>query len=232
MTEKHKQVVAEKIANSETLYIFIDESGNFDFSPSGTKYFVLTAFATFSPVEERDMLLRLKYDLLSSGINQEYFHATEDKQIIRDKVYAFLEDMQSKYEIHSVIARKNKTNPSLYDEQFFYELICKTLLRYIFQGKLRRVDNIVVVLGSLFTRRKQEAILNTLHNFLKFNFSSIHSQIYFHQSGNDLNCQLADYCCWAISVKYTRNEQRPYQIIKKRIKSEFNIFKTGDTIYY
>lgn len=60
MTEKYKQAVVEKTANSETLYIFIDESGNFDFSPGGTKYFVLTAFVTFNPVEERDTLLHLK----------------------------------------------------------------------------------------------------------------------------------------------------------------------------
>ncbi|MBU1323192.1 DUF3800 domain-containing protein [Patescibacteria group bacterium] len=28
---------------NKCLFIFIDESGNFDFSPTGTKYFVLTA---------------------------------------------------------------------------------------------------------------------------------------------------------------------------------------------
>lgn len=38
----------------KTLYLFIDESGNFDFSPKGTKYFVLTALATFDPLMKRE----------------------------------------------------------------------------------------------------------------------------------------------------------------------------------
>ena len=220
------------LKQDKTLYIFIDESGNFDFSPKGTKYLILTALATFYPVKDRNMLLYLKYNLLSSGINQEYFHATEDRQDVRNKVYKFLENTQSEYEVHSVIARKNKANPSLYDDQLFYELLCKNLLQCIFKGKLRLAHNIVVVLGSLFTKKKHDAILDTLQYFLKNNFPLIQPQIYFHQSSNDLNCQLADYCCWAISVKYARNEQRPYSVIKNQIKSEFNIFKTGDTIYY
>ena len=35
----------------KTLYVFIDESGNFDFSPSGTKYFILTTLTTIVPYD-------------------------------------------------------------------------------------------------------------------------------------------------------------------------------------
>jgi len=36
-----------------TLFIFIDESGNFDFSPKGTKYFILSAVSTLKPPGKR-----------------------------------------------------------------------------------------------------------------------------------------------------------------------------------
>jgi len=38
------------LTSMSTLYIFLDESGNFDFSPKGTKYFVLSAVSTLDPV--------------------------------------------------------------------------------------------------------------------------------------------------------------------------------------
>ena len=52
------------------LYVFIDESGNFDCSPKGTKYFVLTGFVTYRPVWKRDALHQFRYTLLNKGVLQ------------------------------------------------------------------------------------------------------------------------------------------------------------------
>ena len=66
-------------------YIFIDESGNFDFTSKGTKHFVLGAYATFQPAESALSLLRLKYELLNKGVDNPEFHASYDKQAVRDR---------------------------------------------------------------------------------------------------------------------------------------------------
>lgn len=34
----------------KTLFVFVDESGNLDFSPSGTNHYVLAAVATTNPL--------------------------------------------------------------------------------------------------------------------------------------------------------------------------------------
>ncbi len=50
---------------------------------------------------------------------------------------------------------------------------------------------------------------------------------------SDINCQGCDYCCWAILfAKWFRNEMRPYDEIKSRIVSEFDLFKKGSIQYY
>jgi len=49
---------------NKTLYLFIDESGNFDFSSGGTKYFILTALSTTNPYSVGSSLLELRYQLL------------------------------------------------------------------------------------------------------------------------------------------------------------------------
>ncbi len=229
-----------------TLYLFLDESGNFDFTTKGTKYFILTALATFDPLTKREDLIKLRYQLLSDGIDQEYFHATEDLQRTRDQVYNIISHIGSGAEVHAVIAQKNKTHPSMYKEAYMkgsrhitrvtgsalYQKMSETLLKYVFKGKGNHVDKIVVVVGSLFVGERKKAMTRTLKQYLKANFPDVPFEMYSHSACADLNCQLADYCCWAISVLRERGEKRPYSIVQPMIKSEFEIFGLGTTEYY
>jgi len=238
--------------NKKTLYIFIDESGNFDFSSSGTKFFVLTSITTLYPLSQRLQLIGLRYALLKKGIDQEYFHATEDEQKVRDYVYHYLNKLDD-IEVDAVIAQKNKTNPSLYIEhnacpkkggrgfifktihleEKFYKLMSQTLLRYIFSRyhNLDNIEGIVVILGKIFTKNKRGYVLKSLKQYLKAQFQKPF-YIYFHKSESDINCQLADYCGWAIYVKAERKEDRPIKSLNGKIKSVFDIFQRGTTEYY
>jgi len=68
------------------LYIFLDESGNLDFSENGTRYFSLTSIAIELPFSLFSELIDLKYNLVEKGLDLEYFHASEDAQETRDHV--------------------------------------------------------------------------------------------------------------------------------------------------
>jgi hypothetical protein len=48
-----------------SLFIFIDESGNFDFSDKGTDHFVMACVATLSPLDSARALDELIYQLLA-----------------------------------------------------------------------------------------------------------------------------------------------------------------------
>ena len=224
------------------LFIFIDESGNFDFPSKGTKYFILSAVSTLNPLG-KEKLEEIKYDLMKNGTNLEYFHATEDKQVVRNQVYNFIENLEN-IEIDSVIVQKNKTNPSLYISEkkkkskkgaTLYAIALRTLLQYIFcrYDNSAKVDQVVIVLSSIFDVSKRELIKKIIKIYLKRIFSNPF-YLYFHQNRSDKNTQIADYCCWAIYKKWTNGETRPYNAVNKgnKIKSEFDIFKTGKTIYY
>jgi len=71
----------------EHLYLFIDEAGDFNFSESGTKYFVLTAASKTRPFTWELPISSLKYDLIEFGLDIEYFHASEDRQQVRDRFF-------------------------------------------------------------------------------------------------------------------------------------------------
>ncbi len=231
--------------SASALYIFIDESGNFDFSPSGTKNFVLTAVSSLSPLKYRGSFQEFKYQLLCSGVDEECFHATEDTQLVRDNVYGLIHVLGDLH-IDSVIAQKNKANPSLYTEYHektgkiiktssgveFYRIVCQNLLQYILRRYDRsNIQKIVIVLDALFTHNKKQLILKSLKVYLKKHFGKP-CYVYFHQSKSDINCQIADYCGWALYVKHERQEPRPYKQIQDKIISEFLIFGRGRTEYY
>jgi hypothetical protein len=238
------QAVAYK--DRDTLFIFLDESGNFDFSPRGTRYWSVTALCTFHPTNGRHVFLDLLYHLADSDAGQECFHATEDKQEVRDKVFECIRSLEEQFEVHSVIAEKRKTHPSLYqkrairkgkpfwekDETKFYNLICKVLLGYIFQRPtFSKAQRIVVVLSSIFNNPKHTAIRGSLPMQLKAHTKAPFS-IYFHQTKADLNCQIADYCGWAISRKWENADIRSYDLMRSKIRSEFPIFHLGNRTFY
>lgn len=235
-----------------TLYIFLDESGDFNFSSTGTKYFILSSISTLGPIDGRHELTQIKYQLLQDGHDLEYFHATENKQYIRDCVFSII-DQLGDIEVDSVIAEKRKANFTLYKdpgpdskkysknrthqvEEKLYKQICETLLQYTirryiqFKSKIK-IQKIVVIQDRLFTERKREFITKHIKTYIHSNFG-IMPHVYFHQMKSDPNCQIVDYCCWAIAVKWERNEQRSYLQIKSKIKSEFEIFSSGTTYFY
>ncbi|OGZ09478.1 MAG: hypothetical protein A3D65_02450 [Candidatus Lloydbacteria bacterium RIFCSPHIGHO2_02_FULL_50_13] len=255
----------------KTLYIFIDESGNFDFTPSGTKYFTLTAVSTLAPLKSREELFQRVYELKYAGWNtgqsDYYFHATEDRQEVRDWVFGAIKQLDD-IEIDVIIAQKNKTNPSLYlqyepftgkpekrdpftdgpnkdgwreiklkpirSEELFYDKMSQMLLQYIFRRHEDKdhIEKIVVVLGSLFTDAKRGYVLKSLKRYLKNNFKKPF-YVYFHATASDINCQIADYCGWAVYVKTERGETRPWEEIKGKVRSCFDVFARGDgTEYY
>lgn len=208
-----------KMKKGKTIYLFIDESGNFDFSNKGTKYFVLTSLVTSKPSLKRYQFLNLKYKLLKLGTNLEFFHATEDKQFVRDKVFSILNKFENDIIVNSVIIDKIKTKMKHHDSNLFYRETSRVLLYEIFEEvRQEEVNNVVVVLGAIFTRDKQAQIQKVLKEHIKSNFS-VPFEIYFHKSQSDINSQLADYFGWAIYVKFEKSEIRPFNLIKGIIKS-------------
>lgn len=44
--------------------------------------------------------------------------------------------------------------------------------------------------------------------------------------------QIADYCTWAIQRQWERNDTRSTDLIKDKIKTQFDVWGRGETYYY
>jgi hypothetical protein len=227
-----------KYLNSMNLYVFVDESGNFDFSAKGTKVFVLTFLSTTNPNIIASCLSAMRYSLLpgyACGQKMEesgHFHATEDLQAVRNQVFSSLAAMTN-IRVDAVIAQKNKANPIFHSKNDdFYKLLAKAGLKYV----LNRVSwsgyqHVVFVFSSLFDKKKRGLIKQTFKSYLKTE-TQVPFSFYFHPAQCDYGNQAADYFGWAVYRKWENTDLRSYNLIQNLIKSEFSIFDKGTNTYY
>lgn len=213
-----------------TCYIFLDESGNLDFSSSGTKNYVLAAVVTHSTLETSQKLQKLKYELLESGKDVEYFHASEDKQEIRDKVLKEICALKDDLSVHFIHAQKNKTYPALQNSVSFYGRLGLTLIRFIVGWRTSSYDEVVIVFDKALTKKEQKAFLGELKPELKKLGKPY--RIYFHRTLSDFNGQIADYFAWSKYVSLERAEMRPLNILTDIKMTHFDLFNRGTKEWY
>lgn len=225
------------------LFLYLDESGNYVFSKNGSEYLIFTALATGNPYALQHKLCELEKRLRKDKImaaDSECFHATEDKQAVRDEVFKVLEESDD-FTVDSIVAEKCKTNPVLREETKLYRKIYHYLLDYIFQ-RHQEVEKILIFIHAAPVKRKRHAfekgIKETLNEIL--GNERLGKEIKYHiqylPTISSYGLQAADYCSWALKKKWGdwggKIDLRSYNCIASKVKSEFEIFKTGTTKYY
>jgi hypothetical protein len=213
------------------LYIFLDESGNFDFSKSGTRFFLLGAITKERPFGAYKDLTELKYDLTELGIELEYFHASENAQPVRNRVFEIIRSNLANVRINALVVEKQRTEAALQREEEFYPRMLGQLLKRILDAEdLGQFKEVLVYTDSIPVQRKrstiEKAIRSTIADMLP---STARYRILHHSSKSNLDLQIADYCTWAIYRKWALGDLRSYEHIRSAIRSEIDIFRAGTT---
>lgn len=219
--------------NKKVLYIFLDEGGNFDFSPTGTKYFTLTSIMKVRPFNGYKELTKLKYDLIEEGKNIEYFHATEDRQAVRDKVFYLIQKYMKKIRIDSLIVEKRKTPLDLQEADKLYpEMLGHLLPSAISCCKQEKIEKIIIFTDVLPVQSQKKVFEKAVKKTLKEKMPNIPYLIVHHSSRSNGYLQFADYINWAIFRKWERGDCRSYDLIKAAIGTENDIFSDKTGIFY
>jgi hypothetical protein len=207
------------------LYIFLDEAGNLDFSPTGTRFFLLGAITKERPFNAYKELTELKYDLAETSTELEYFHASENAQPVRKRVFDVIRAHLEGVRIDSLIVEKQKTRPSLQaDEKFYPRMLGQLLKRILETYDLRQFKEVLVFTDRIPIQKKrgtiEKAIKVTLARLLP---STARYRLIHHSSKSNLDLQIADYCTWALYRKWNAGDLRSYQHIQPAVASEFDI---------
>lgn len=219
---------------ADVAYIFIDESGDFNFSPRGTKYFTLSSITTERPFKFVSELDTLKHNLIERGHDIEYFHASEESQPVRNHVFSVIQNHLSEMRIDSLIVEKSKVGPALRQELRFYPEMLGYLLRYLISTPtFSGIKEIVFLTDLIPLNRKRKAVEKAIKMTLSRMLPKFRRhRIMHHASKSSYGLQIVDYCNWAIYRKWRDGDKRSYDLIKKGIRTEFDIFAEDTRRYY
>jgi hypothetical protein len=94
------------------VYVFGDEGGDLTFErKSGASRYFMIGTATMPDCTVGDELLTLRRELAWQGLQLEMFHAANDKQRVRDRVFAVI--ARHNIRVDATILDKPKTIPRL-----------------------------------------------------------------------------------------------------------------------
>jgi hypothetical protein len=219
------------------LHVHFDESGDWSFTPKGSRYLILAVAWTYDPEPLAQALTRLRFDLVRQGKNIDRFHAAEDEQATRNRVVqAIVADKT--WSFAAAVMEKRKINPTLREPQRFYPTFTGALLRFVLRSRLRpNTDRVLVYADTLpLPRAKHEGVLKAIKTTCARELapSGAAHHVFSHSSGSNKWLQVVDYCCWSMSRKWERADLRTYAQLQPRLAAvELDVCSTGDqTTYY
>lgn len=224
------------------IYMYADEAGNFDFSrnPRASKYFILTT-VTMTKCGVAVDLLNLRRELSWSGfdLSDKGFHACEDLQAVRDEVFQVIGNID--FRVDATILEKSKAHPQTLRppgyqlgsiNTRFYQYAWYYHFKHVGPRAAKGIDKLHVTAASIGTRKQRSLFNACLHDVVQQSLKKTKYRTSFWPASIDPCLQIADYCCWAIQRKWEMGDCRSYDLIRERIVTEFDLFRSGNTHYY
>lgn len=223
---------------SGEVYVFGDESGQLEFHPKASRYFILTTIVA-PDCRIFDELLALRRQLAWKGLHcHPEFHATDEQQPVRDRVFEVLQRLE--FRIDATILEKRKAHPHLYaTADRFYKYAWFYHFKYLARRVIRNRDvRLLVVPATIGERKKkQDLFSDAVQDVVQRTARVREARCAFWRARTDPCLWAVDYCSWAIQRKWEHTwrgapDDRSYRLIQEKIGSEFEIFQRGTRTYY
>lgn len=214
-------------------YIFADEAGDFTFNRERnvSRYFILCTVHMHDCAVAGD-LIALRHKLAREGAELgDYFHATTDKQAVRDAVYETV--LKRDFTIQATLMEKSKaqahirqSKPRFYQYGWFYHF------RHGVSRDLNGDHDALVTAASIGTKKERAAFENAVNDVMRQTVRCKTWATDFTPCASHPCLQVADYCAWAIQRRLELNDARSYDLIKDRITYEYDLWQKGNIHYY
>lgn len=210
---------------NDRVYVFLDESGNLDFSTRGTKYFVLTSVMMKRPFAINDALDSYMYDCIDNGMDIEYFHCYNDSKRMRRNIFDLLTLYLGSMSVDCLIIEKSAVTAELRAGTRFYPAAFRHLMNLAIRGVAE--DNVsaevVVISDTVPINKGRRAVEKSIQTALAEALPKVRHRTLHHQSRSHYGLQIADYCSWAIFRKWEVGDDSWFAYIEPAIRQEFTI---------
>ena len=216
-----------------TLHVHVDESGDFNFTPRGSRYYAFAVAWTYDPAPLAHALTQLRFGLLKASHDLSSFHAVDDRQVNRNEVVARMLQHQ-RWSFAAMVIEKCKVNPAIRDPQGFYPQFAAMVLRFVFRGRIAPGTTRVQIFTDTIPVHRKEPVEIAFKTACRADLPrGMRFDIYHHPRASNKWIQVADYCCWSVHRKWERGDARTYQQLRGRLVTpELNVTARGLTRYY
>ncbi len=237
------KVVSETL--SDTVYIFVDEAGDMDFSTKGSRHYMFNFLIKRRPFNLHEHISNYRYSLLERNLDPlngkrldiESFHAHNDNKYIKNELFNIISIFDKKsVQFYSYILEKPKVMPDKRKEKdkFYINNLNHSIQRLL--DKIQIKNNVIIITDNLPVQKNKAkqigALKKGLKEYIKSNGLDIRYDIFHHCSASSANLQIVDYMGWAIYRKYEHLQDNYYQKISKYLIGEDIMTKDRTESYY
>ncbi len=198
---------------SDVLYMYIDESGNLDFGPNGSRFFILTCMVARRPFDLAAGMTSLKHDCMEGkGFTGEKFHACEDMDAVRQEVVGLMSS-GSGVAAYSVYIEKEAVDPAFRTANHLYSSAFESIVSEVYEHEGGNARLVIVITDLLPQDAKRSQVVKPLKKFMKefFNNGGVPYMLLHLPSCSDMNLQAADYLCWAYQRMVGQGKDWPFK---------------------
>jgi hypothetical protein len=105
----------------------------------------------------------------------------------------------------------------------------KNIARRIFDAPS---SELLITAASVGTRKQQATFTFVVNNVVQQIAPGNSWSTYFCPAASDPCLQVADYCAWAIHKKWERKDTRSYDLIRAKIRREYDLWSHAAKTYY
>jgi len=117
-------------------------------------------------------------------------------------------------------------------DERFYKHAWYYHLKYLVPTAAEPNDEIMLIAASLGQKKKREAFFGAVKDIVAQVSPGNAIRTAFWPACADPCLQVADYCAWAIQRKWELGDSRSYELIRRKIRSEYDLFARGQKVFY
>lgn len=190
----------------DSTHLYLDEAGDFDFGPNGTRWLVLTCVRIPWDHQRIAHLAELRHQLLLDGVALEYFHASEDNRQVRQRFLEVVAPWLPPAAVKARALRKTDIEERLRPPERFYPAFVGPLVeRHVGED----TNKVFVFSDNLPLNKKRRAMEKAVAAELAARSLGRGSHTFLHHaSKSNFDLQIADYCSWAIWRSLTKGDHQ------------------------
>lgn len=232
--------------SSDTIYIFVDEAGDMDFSAKGSKHYMFNFLIKTRPFNLHEYISNYRYSLLEKNLDPfggkrldiESFHATEDNKYIKNEIFNIISTFnEESVKAYSYILEKPKVTPDKRQEKDKFYIDNLNLAIQQLLDKLQIDKNFIIITDKLPVHKNKNkqisALKKGIKEYIKNKNLQIRYDIFHHCSASSVNLQIVDYISWAVFRKYEMQQDIFYKKIEKYLISAPDVMtKNREVTHY